>query len=74
MELYRLLRFSFEFLCGWIISTFIVNISVLIVSYNASTSTQIAFAISSLDCFYIVAVIVTCYQKDITFMILLVIV
>ena len=71
---YWLLKFPFELLCGWIISAFVVNINVLVVSFNASASTQVAFAISSLVCLYIVAVIVTCCQKDLTSVIPLVIV
>ena len=60
---YQLFSFSFELLCGSIITTFVVNINVVVVSFKAVVSTKVAFAISSLGCFYIVAFIAIFVRK-----------
>ena len=66
MKKYKLLRFSLELLCGWIISTLVMDINMLVISINANASTQVVFPISPLFDFYIIAVIFTCCQKDLT--------
>lgn len=66
---YWFLEFPFEVLTGWIIAAFVVNINVLVVHLNASESIQLVTGIISLVSLFIVGIVMTCFPKEPTFVI-----